>query len=362
VSEALGVHRQAYAYCAYCPKVCRFACPVSDATRTEATSTWAKMSTAFSATTARRPLDESGAKALYACTGCMRCRSFCAHENEVGFALFSARSLAVAGELAPAGARSTLETFAEHQNPFGAALGQAVERHTVASGPVRFQLFPGCSSLVKRSEVVDAASAVAQAFGVPVGVCRAAQRCCGYPLYAAGALTAFAAHARAFSEALAPYPELVVLDPGCAYTLQVVYARVGVTVPSQVRTLYEVLDEHAESAPRKPPVLGAVAYQDACHLGRGLGQYEPPRRLLALAVERIIEAPDAREEAGCSGGGGLLPRTQADVSVEVARREAARAAPRGETLVTACPTSSRMFERAGRKTADLLSVLRRWLD
>ena len=99
MSGELEQHRQAYAYCAYCPKVCRFACPVSDATQNETTSTWGKMSEAHLVTTGKRTLEPGGAKALYACTGCMRCRSFCKHENEVGFALFSARQTAVDREL-----------------------------------------------------------------------------------------------------------------------------------------------------------------------------------------------------------------------------------------------------------------------
>jgi Fe-S oxidoreductase len=361
VSEGMEQHRQAYAYCAYCPKVCRFACPVSAATHSETTSTWGKMTGAFLATTAGAPLSEGGARALYACTGCMRCRSFCRHENEVGFALFSARQLALDSGQAPAGARTTLTTFAEHHNPFGQSLTGALDRYP-AGGPVRFQLFTGCTALAKRPQLVEDALAVADAFAAPMAVCRAGSRCCGYPLYAAGDMAGFKAHAQSMAEALAPYPELVALDPGCAYTLKVVFPRFGVSLRANVKTFTEVLDERREQAPRKPPVLEKVAYHDACHLGRGLGEYDSPRRLLALAAERTLEAPAAREEGGCSGGGGLMPRALPDVAVDVARREAATAAPGGETLVTACPTSSRMFERAGRKAADLVSVLRHWLE
>ena len=41
---------------------------------------------------------------------------------------------------------------------------------------------------------------------------RASARCCGYPLYAAGAFELFEAHAKALAESLSPYPELVVHD------------------------------------------------------------------------------------------------------------------------------------------------------
>jgi len=44
---------------------------------------------------------------------------------------------------------------------------------------------------------------VAGAFGAPMGVCKASARCCGYPLYAAGAHEQFAQHASSFSKTLA---------------------------------------------------------------------------------------------------------------------------------------------------------------
>ena len=51
-----------------------------------------------------------------------------------------------------------------------------------------------------------------------------------------------------------------------------------------------------------------------------------------------------------------------EVSVEVARRQALEVAPEGQSVVTACATSKRMFERAGKKSEDLVSILRRWLE
>ncbi len=360
MSEEIDQHRQAYAYCAFCPKVCRFACPVSDSTKTETTSTWGKMTEAYLVTQHQRPLDEAGAKALYACTGCMRCRSFCGHENEVGFALFSSRKTAVTSGLAPPGALSSVQTFAQHHNPFGRDLNSLVARYR-ADTPVRFQLFPGCSSLVKNPDLIDDALAVGEALAAPLGVCRASARCCGYPLYAAGDLKAFAAHAARFAESLKPYPELVVLDPGCAYTLKVVYPRVDVELPSEVLTVYEVFANQLGHAPPVPSLGLEVGYHDACHLGRGLGQYEEPRVLLRAAVTSVREAQETREEAGCSGGGGLLPRTMADTAVDIARTQAEKVAPSGQAVVTACPTSRRMFERAGRPAEDLITVLRRWL-
>lgn len=359
--KPMDQHAREYTFCAYCPKVCRFSCPVSDSTKTESTSTWGKMTAAHLAVTQARPLDEGSAKALHACTGCMRCTEFCKHHNQPAAALFAARGEAIAKGLQPAGAASTLATFAQSQNPFGRQLLPVVAAWR-ADAPVRYPFFPGCTALVKRSELIDDALNVAAAFGAPLGVSRASARCCGYPLYAAGAFELFEAHARSFAESIAPYPELVVQDPACAFTLKAVYPRFHAKLPGRIRTIYEVLDENLPHAPVKPPLDEAVAYHDACHLGRGLEQYHEPRRLLRRAVASVHEAPSHSAEAGCSGGGGLLPRTMQETSVDVARRQAAELQRDGEAIVTACPTSRRMFERAGRRAEDLLSILKRWLD
>lgn len=359
--SAVDQHRQAYAYCAYCPKMCRFACPVSESTHSETTSTWGKMQQAYLATTKDRPLGEGGSKALYACTGCMRCRTHCKHENEVGWALFDARELAIRQGHAPRGARTTIDTFLQHGNPFGQDLARWVD-HYRADGPVRYPLFPGCAALVKNSRAVEDAIAVGRALAAPVGVCKAASRCCGYPLHAAGDQRAFADHAREVARALAPYPELVVLDPGCAYTFRVIYPRAGIHLPNRLLTFTEVLAERLGHAPKLEKLPGAVSYHDACHLGRGLSEYEPPRQLLAAAVSEVREAPEAKEEASCSGGGGLLPRTMPETSVDVARRCAERHQDSADRpIVTACPTARRMLERSGHRAEDLVSVLRRWL-
>ena len=359
MSDAMKQHSQAYTYCTYCPKICRFSCPVSEATASESLSAWGKMNAANQVNTGQRAMDEGASKAVHACTGCGRCTGFCKHENQVGPALFAARTKAVEAGVQPKGAASTVTTFEHSQNPFGHSLASFVASWR-ADAPVRFALFPGCASLVKRRQLVEDVISVSKAFGAPMGVSRASSRCCGYPLYAAGALDAFRTHARAMATTLESNPELVVLDPGCAYTFKVVYPQVGVTLSSSVRTVVEVLADNLPHAPDKRPLPEALAYHDACHLGRGLGQYDQPRSLLRRAVSEVHEAPSARSEAGCSGGGGLLPRTMPEVALDVARRQANELGPL--PIATACPTSKRMFERAGRTSYDIIEVLRRWLE
>jgi fumarate reductase (CoM/CoB) subunit B len=319
------------------------------------------MTAAHLVQTGARPMDSETSAAVHACSGCMRCSAVCKHETQVADALGAARGEAVRTGTQPRGAATTLATFVQSGNPFGQELSPRVDRFRVEA-PMRHALFPGCSTLVKRPELIDDTLAVALAFGAPMGVARGATQCCGYPLYASGDRERFAAHAQSVAQALSPWPELVVLDPGCAYTLKVLYPRAGVAMPGRILTVVEVLAENLPHAPQLPQLPLTVGYHDACHLGRGLEQYEEPRALLRRAVAQLLEAPSHHAQAGCAGGGGLLPRTMPEVAVEVARRQANEVGPGGEAVVSACPTSARMFARSGRTAYDLLAMLRRWTD
>lgn len=353
--------RRATSTCATCPKACNFACPVSDATRSETLTAFGKMSAVHQVQTGLRPLDAEVAHSVHACTGCGRCSSFCKHENAVGRTLFAARRATVEAGLQPRGAASTLATFQQSQNPFGHELGSLVASWR-AQRPVRYPLFPGCTTLVKRPGLLEQTLTVAEAFGAPMGVARTSARCCGYPLYAAGAFDAFAAHAKSVAETFVEMPEVAVLDAGCAFTFRVLYPQFGATFPARAHTVIEVLAANLLHAPARPPLPERVGYHDACHLGRGLGLYDAPRALLARAVTAVVEAPSIRREAGCSGGGGLVPRTMLETSVEIARRQAEEICDDATVpVVTGCPTSTRMFERSGRRAIDLVSLLERWV-
>ena len=69
--------------CVFCPKLCRSACPVSNAEPRETLTPWGKMSSAYFAARGDVPLDESFARPAWACTGCFACRGSCDHQNDV---------------------------------------------------------------------------------------------------------------------------------------------------------------------------------------------------------------------------------------------------------------------------------------
>lgn len=123
--------------CFYCPKMCRFSCPVSHELPRETLTPWGKMTQLRMTSGSRgsdrevpgpleslarkarklldgkpsRNLDADTAEAFYACSGCLRCRTWCEHDNDVPRALYQGRGQAVAQGVAPAAATAVADRF-----------------------------------------------------------------------------------------------------------------------------------------------------------------------------------------------------------------------------------------------------------
>src|SRR5687768_4134184 len=160
----VDAHEREHTYCAYCPKLCRFSCPVSTEQARETTTPWGKMSTLHHVVHDALPMTAPHAEVFWACTGCMRCRTFCAHENEVAAALGAGRAEAVRAGVAPAAAYETIE---KHPGRELRAVRAAEEtfgtrmRPASSAARARTTWVPGCTSaLVAPADAKAALGAV----------------------------------------------------------------------------------------------------------------------------------------------------------------------------------------------------------
>jgi Fe-S oxidoreductase len=362
----VDVHERAHTFCAYCPKLCRFSCPVSTVQARESTTPWGKMSAVHHVARGTLPLEPSLAASFYACTGCGRCKTFCVHENEVAVTLDAARAEAVRGGAAPAAA---LDVIARHEGRVaravaaGEALFDASERGAPEPdagrrGTAATVFVPGCTAVTQTPEAARDGFRATRALAgtatrVETGVC------CGLPLLEAGDLDGFVASARAFLAQLAGARDAVFQDPGCLHALRVEAKRFGVDGDVRLRHLAELAGEQLARLGRIE-IEGPLRYHDPCRLGRGLGVYEAPRAALARITGRAPEEfAEHHERAGCSGAGGQLPRTDRGTAEAIAaERLADHARSGGGTVVTACPASARSLARAGTHAViDLATLL-----
>ncbi len=334
--------------CAFCPKLCRATCVVSEQEPREALTPWGKMTTAFDAARTGQ-LDGERAELAWACSNCFRCREACDHKNPVTQTLNDARADYVAAGQAPRAVKALLERRAAIDAEHAAAVAD-LEDESGVSPDAKVALLLGCRYAKALPSEARAAIRLAVAL---VGRVRLASGCCGAWQRAAGAAQAAEAARSELARGVTGAERLLVLDPRCALELQ----------PLAPTTLVELAARHPE---RFSPPAGAgqtLRYHDSCALGRGLGLYEQPRQLLArVSGGAPLELEQSRAFGRCSGAGGILPVSMPEIAQSAADRLLAENQRLGGgTLVTSCASSLSLLRARGADALDLISVLERGL-
>jgi Fe-S oxidoreductase len=357
----LEPRRGALEKCVFCPKLCRSACPVSNAEPRETITPWGKMSLAWMAAHGDVPVDTSHAAPAWACTGCYACREACDHRNGVADVLLDARSALARAGVAPEGAKRVLAGFVAHEQATRAAAAALTADHPRVRADASDALLVGCGYL--RAAPREARAAIDAATALSSEPVSLAVGCCGLPLLLAGDGDAFVRHGRALAASLKGRARVTVVDPGCAMTLRRRYLDAGIELEPPVELLVERAARALGSLQPVAREPGPVRWHDPCQLGRGLGVFEAPRavlgRLLGCAPDEFDER---REWAACSGAGGLLPSTMPATSRDIAQaRIEAHARGGGGRIVTACASSLLSFRRRAAGTGIVVDDLVTWL-
>jgi Fe-S oxidoreductase len=354
-------HEKEHTYCTFCPKLCRHACPVSTAEARETTTPWGKMASLHHVAEGNLAHEPDVGATWFACTGCMRCRTFCDHDNEVARALEAGRAEARARGTRPARARAIEDAHREREalareraaEIFGPAARRAAE--TVYA--------PGCTGCVVSPSDAEAGLVAVSALTRNARAGVLADACCGLPLLDAGDRSGFVSAARAFLSRAGSARRVVFSDPGCLHALSVLYpaltrgetdgggASRGSDGPALLH-LSELANLNLDSLRRVHLGESEVRYHDPCRLGRGLGLYDPPRAVLSRILGRApAELHQNRDRAECSGAGGQIPRIFPETAAGIGReRRADVELAGGGVIVSPCPASRRAFDKAGAST------------
>ena len=360
--------RRDHTYCTYCPKLCRFSCPVSTAQSRETTTPWGKMTSLHHVADGNLPFTPEYAATWYACTGCMRCRTFCDHDNEVAKALGTGRAEAVRAGTAPKAAYAILD-----EHPARARRAEQAARglfgDAACDARARVAFVPGCTaSVVQPGQARDGFIATEALAEDDVAV--VASGCCGLPLLEAGDPEGFVRAARGFVHRITASgcETAVFLDPGCLYALRRVLPDLAPGITDEDSARLEHLSEYAAARRSRLSAVaqeGPVRYQDPCRLGRGLGVYDAPRAVLEAILGRAPDEQHQRREAAeCSGAGGQVPRTDPETARAIAEeRMLDHRRAGGGQLVTACPGACHLLDEASgtNEVTSLASLLRRAL-
>ncbi len=180
-------------------------------------------------------------------------------------------------------------------------------------------------------------------------VVSAEERCCGHDLLWNGDRASFELLARHNTALVAASGAqwLVTSCAECLRTWKVDYAPF-LSRPLKVLHITEFVAEHLPELKLKPDGEKRVTFQDPCRMGRHLGLYEPPRRILReLPGVEFKEMRRAGAAAVCCAGGTWSNCDRYAKQVQVERLREARSTG-AQVLVTACPKCQIHFRCAMR--------------
>jgi glycolate oxidase iron-sulfur subunit len=224
------------------------------------------------------------------------------------------------------------------------------EINRAAGGRQKVVFFTGCLINYVYPQIGESVVRVLNRFHTDVIIPRA-QNCCGAPAEADGDRPSARMLARKNLDALCAYPhDIVTACASGGYMLKKIYPEIldrrdphypkALSVAGRTYDISEYLVKKI-GMPEieknvKPGRSQKVTYHDPCHLVRGQGIADEPRRLLQAACG--VQFVEMREADRCCGSGGTYGLTHRDASLHILNRKTARISATGAQMVaTGCP-------------------------
>lgn len=335
--------------CAYCPRLCRAVCPVSNAEPREALIPWGKMVSLLS--------DES--RSVHAepwgCTGCGTCTELCRHDNPVADVLIEGRaSVFTAGQAPSAAVRIAREHPARLLRHFARLEALCRSIPTDPAAPLAVLL--GCGTLESASSMAaDVLSVIARLAGAPL---RVLSECCGLvPLLAGDAAGSLLVQQR-LGRSLGGVERLIVADPGCGRAVERFLAEQGKLGRRIEHTSWLAwVSSHTGELPVVGRPGARYAWQAPCW-ARGTAAEPAARVLLTQLLGDFVESSER-----CSGGGGLVPSVFPRISRRIAATTYRKLHDASvDVVVTGCASSARRLrtvaQPGGPEVVELTALVR----
>jgi heterodisulfide reductase subunit D len=293
---------------------------------------------------------------MYTCTNCLMCQETCGVRND-GYGpwdiTIAAREEISQKEGPIAAHRAIWQGLKEHDNPWGlpkSERGQWAARldlRALSTGQASTLLFAGCAAdkPAGRSGVIALAKLLQKA-GEEFAILGNEEKCCG--LYALD-LGLRPEYERLQQDHLATVKAAgirkVIVACGSCNRIWKEHSKTPgfeLEVASGVEYIESLVQSgrltFTKTAPKK------VTYHDSCHLGRGCGVYDAPRRILrTIPGVELVEMERNRRWSWCCGGGGGVPEAYPELARWNATDRMREAAQTGAELML---TSSALCQRS----------------
>ncbi len=320
------------------------------------------------------PITPELKEVIYACTNCLMCQELCGVRND-GYGPWditvAMREEITAREGPHEAHQAIYQGLKDCDNPWGqpkaergvwcGGLGLKEPGH----GGATTLLFAGCSA--DRPSGRNGAVALAKLLrkaGENFVTLGAEESCCGLYAFDLGFRPEFERLKEANLTAIKKFSiKQIIVACGSCQRIWHEYAKssdAGFTALHAVEYVDQLIIQGRLKFSR--PLVKKVTYHDSCHLGRGAGVYDAPRRILrAIPGTQLIEMPRNRRWAWCCGGGGGVPEADPELAQWSAADRLREAAESGAEIVLTssalCQRSFANVTQAGLAVQDLLEFV-----
>ncbi len=323
-------------YCTFCPKMCRFVCPASEATADEARTPTFRAFVLYQILNKKTEMNPEIRKTIYSCVLCRACKTVCAHGIDISsYTPFGREQLNRDG-LADDGSRRILERFLKDGNPYEIEFRKSSFMERV--------FFPGCKYLGFYRQTMERGEELLRYAGVEFS---RMEKCCGFPLYSMGYMEEFEEYTKNFKKKLKGIKEIITACPTCEWFIR---EFLGFT---NARDLISVI---IKSSPViKKRFNKSFYYHDPCYRTRFLEKIDDIR----VALSYILENPPheflfSKENTFCCGGG--IMEFVDPIMVRKITRMRLKEAEDGNSIITSCPGCRKNFEIAGAEVYDIIDL------
>jgi len=308
---------------------------------------------------------------VYTCTNCLLCQEICGVRND-GYGPWditvAMREEINAKEGPIIAHRALRQGLEEHDNPWGCAKSErgrwaaGLNVKKLTADRATTLLFAGCAADQPAGRLsVIALVKLLQKAGDDFAILGEEEKCCG--LYAMD-LGFRPEYERLQRENLTAVCEAgvrrVVVACGSCQRVWKEHAKAAtfeIDVVSSVEYIDELIQAGRLAFTKK--LFKKVTYHDSCHLGRGCGVYEPPRRILrAIPGVELVEMERNRRWSWCCGGGGGVPEAYPDLAQWNAADRMREAGETGaELMLTSSALCQRSFSDLGQRAVAAQDLL-----
>ena len=309
--------------------------------------------------------DEDIAERVFACTECGACQEECFKYLPLGDIYAAMKQDLAERDLLPAGRQGLLAPLESEGNPYGRpsdkrlAWTPGTERVGRTADVV---FYAGCTPSYVRRNIARSAYSILNAAGVDFGLLEE-EVCCGHAYVSMGrpdlARAEMEHNIAAIEQVKAS--TVVFACPGCLETFRDEAPKLlGRLMLFEALHLSEYLEKSsAFHSLRLQKRTRIATYHDPCTLGRGLGIFDPPRRMIeTVPNSRLVEMPRTRERSFCCGNGGFARFDDEGMSIENELSRFAEAERTGaEVILSACPACQIGLLDAKRREKSAIEVL-----